>query len=487
MTRIFLDDVPYGSEESIAAEYKKTRQERKKLPEGCSNRLLYSDVARIAWPSLMELALTSLASIVDMIMVGSMENGDAAIAAVSLANQPKFMFISLMIALNVGVTAAVARARGAGDHKLATTTLCQGLLFSLVTSLLASLLGFIYAEPLVRFMANGGLAENTIGMSITYLRIQMAGFATSAVTATITASLRGVGSAKVPMVYNMVANIANICLNWLLINGNLGFPAWGVMGASLATVIGQAIALVMALVSIGNGKNYFSISFSLFSSQALHPDLTIVRRIVKVGVPALFEQAVTRVGIIIFSRQVSSLGDLNYTVHNICLNIQVFSFLIGQGFAASSTALVGQSLGKRRADLAEHYSRRCLHLGIAVSALLGIVFIALRSQIVGLYSDTAEVLVTAAPVMIAIGLLQPIQNSQFILSGALRGAGDTKATALITAVGIMVMKPILASVMINQLYLGLFGAWIAVIVDEVLRAALIALRYYRGKWKTIIL
>ena len=119
MVKTYLDEIPWGTEEDIELEQQKSGKERRKLPEGCRSSVLYRDIMRIAWPSLVELMLTSLVSMADMIMVGSMVNGDDAISAVSLANQPKFIFVSLIIALNVGVTAAVARYRGAEQHEKA--------------------------------------------------------------------------------------------------------------------------------------------------------------------------------------------------------------------------------------------------------------------------------------------------------------------------------------------------------------------------------
>ncbi|NLH32207.1 MAG: hypothetical protein GX475_10330, partial [Firmicutes bacterium] len=108
--RLALDLVEPGDE---ANDYGRYTRVSKALPQGVTSRMLYKDVVLIAWPAFVEFILTQLTSMADMIMVGSMVNGDDAISAVSLANQPKFIFVSLMIALNVGVTAAVARDRGA--------------------------------------------------------------------------------------------------------------------------------------------------------------------------------------------------------------------------------------------------------------------------------------------------------------------------------------------------------------------------------------
>ena len=244
MVKTYLDEIPCGDDVFLSKEEEKTRKERKKLPEGCRDSVLYRDIMRIAWPSLVELFLASLASMVDMIMVGQINESyfncisDNAVAAVNLAAQPKFIFVSLIIALNTGITAAVARARGAGDHEKANETLRQGLLFSFGVSIFGSVVGFVFAEPLVAFMANGGLSEATMAMGADYLRIQMVGFLTLGISSTYTAALRGTGNSKLPMVYNLTANLVNVCGNYLLINGHFGFPAMGVENPAIK--IGRA-------------------------------------------------------------------------------------------------------------------------------------------------------------------------------------------------------------------------------------------------------
>ena len=94
-----------------------------------------------------------------------------------------------------------------------------------------------------------------------------------------------------------------------------------------------------------------------------------------------------------------------------------------KAFAVSATTLVGQSLGKWRGDFAEHYSRRCRRLGLCVSLFLTFVFAVFGKYIVGLYNDNPDVLANGAKIMLVVAVLQPIQCSQFILAGALRGAG----------------------------------------------------------------
>lgn len=375
-----LDRLPYGPE-GMPEDQKVS----KKLPEGVRSRELYEDIVRIAGPSFVELLLTQLTSMVDLMMVGSMggtenlEMGTQALAAVGLTTQPKFLLMAAFVSMNTGVTALVARNRGRGDQEKANLVVRQGLLFTFWATVLMSILGVVFARPMVIFM---GSTEETVTIWATqYLQIQMAGFLTMALTSTITASLRAVGDSKTCMIYNMIANGVNVCFNWLLIYGNLGFPALGVAGASIATVIGQ-------------------------------------------------------------------------------------------------------SLGKRRYDMAQAYTSRTRTVGFLFSLILAAIFVLFGGNIVGLYNSNPEIIRIGGHIMLIVAFLQPFQSSQFIVAGGLRGAGDTRTTAMITFVTVLLVRPVFAIILI-RMGLGLYGAWYALAADQLLRSALVLARYQSGKWKTI--
>ena len=192
-----------------------------------------------------------------------------------------------------------------------------------------------------------------------------------------------------------------------------------------------------------------------------------------------------RAGVIIYARTVASLGTVAYATHQIGMNIQAMSFMNGQAFAVSATALVGQSLGKKRPDMAQAYARRTRQLGMAISILLGLTFFFFGEFIVSLYSNESEVIAMGARILQLVALIQPFQSSQFILAGALRGAGDTRATAIISFLTVLLVRPTFAIVSINYLGWGLMGAWIALVADQMLRSGLVLLRYNSGKWKSV--
>lgn len=469
-----LDLVDSGDDET---DYGKMQKVTNHIPEGVTSRMLYRDIVRIAWPSFLELTLTQLTSMVDMMMVGGL--GSWAITAVGLTNQPKFLLMIMFISMNVGATALVARYKGEGSPQKANMILRQALLLTFVLSLISSIIGFVFSEQMVRFM--GATEAITLEQGTIYLRIQMAGFVILALTSTVTATLRGVGNSRIAMAYNLIANVVNVILNYLFIHGNFGFPKMGVAGASLATVIGQTVAFALAMLAILRGNQYLTLRFR----DGFRPNWKTVKSIFNIGIPAMIEQAFLRAGMILYVKVVASLGTVAYATHQIAMNIQALSFMNGQAFGVSATSLVGQSLGKHRPDMAQAYSRRTRRVGMLVSLGLVLIFFFLGESIVSLYTEEVDVIAQGARILMFVAFVQPLQSSYFILAGALRGAGDTRATAVVAFITVLLIRPILAAFSIHVLHWGLEGAWFALLTDQAVRSMLILFRYNSGKWKSI--
>ena len=474
-----LDSLPYGKLDP--AEDAGGRIRRAPLPQGVTHKRLLRDVILIAWPSFIELVLTQLTSMADQVMVGRLpgQEGIMALSAVGLAAQPKFLLMTLIQAMNVGATAIVARYRGQNDQKSANLVFKHALILNFIMSAIFMVVGLFSSEWLINFMSAEGIAPQALAYGVDYLQIQMYGFIPLCLGFTVTAALRGIGDTKTPMVYNTVANVVNLCFNYLMIYGNFGFPRMGVAGASWATIIGQTVAFFIAFAVVLSKRRYIYLDLK----EKFKFNWKFMRGVISIGIPSMVEQLFMRAGIIIYSRTVAGLGETVYATHQICMSIQSLSFMMGQAFANAATTLMGQSLGKRRSDMASIYMRETRNLGIAVSFLMMAILIFLGKYIVGFYNSTPEVIAAGAQVLILLAISQPFQADQFIVSGGLRGAGDTRYTALVMLITVVGVRSGLGLLTINVLDWGLMGAWIALVADQLLRTGLMAYRYSSGRWK----
>ena len=472
-----IDTLEFGE---IDAE-KEGKYKKYKLPDGVDRGMMRSDILTIALPSLVELVLTSLTSMADQIMVGRLPGqlGVQALSAVGLCMNPKFILMTALMAINTGTTAVVARYRGMGNQEKANQTFKQSLIFNIFLSAIMMVIGVVFARELIGLIAGNGISETTVEYAVTYFRIQMYGFIPLMMTNTVTSTLRAIGDSKMPMVYNTIANVVNLFFNYGLIYGKLGMPEMDVAGASLATVIGQCVAFVIAMYIMFSKKRYVYLDFK----EKTGYNKTIMSNVLGIGLPSMLEQLCLRIGIIIYSRIVASLGDIAYATHMVCMNIQSLTFMSGMAFQNSATTLMGQSLGRRRLDMADNYTRMTRNISFWISCVIGVILALFGGQIVNIYNSTPEIVEMGGKLLAIVAITQPFQSSQFVTTGALRGAGDTKYPAVVIFICTLIVRSVLGYIFVIQLNMGLIGAWFAIVVDQLLKTAMIFARYNTGKWR----
>ena len=258
-----------------------------------SNREAYGVSMRIAVPSVIEMVSLSFITMISTAMVGRI--GPEAMAAVGLTNQPRMIFLSIFMALNVGVTAVVSRRKGENDQAAAQSCTRQAILMGVVISLVLA----VIAVASSRFMMEiAGAQWDTIDNAALYFRQISYSFPLSALTMTISAAQRGIGNTRVTMVVNVAANIANVIFHVLLIEGNLGFPAMGIEGAALAINISAVVGFVMAIASLLQKKAYLQVSLK----DNWRPDMEMIKSIWRIGGNSIFEQLCMRIGFFAYAR-----------------------------------------------------------------------------------------------------------------------------------------------------------------------------------------
>lgn len=450
--------------------------------EECEGTLSKSEmrsrVATLALPALFELLITTLFGMVDMIMVGHTPNSAAAITAIGLTNQPMFMGLAAFQALTVGATAVVAWSIGANRPEDANKSVFVTITMTAVLGAVVSFIGYLLSEEIYRFM---GAEPEVIEIGMGYMQVVMGGIVFQAVSMGIAGVLRGAGDTIAPMTVNMFANVLNIFGNYILIFGKLGFPAMGVTGAGIATTLSRAVAMIIFIYIVIRGERVIKLNLK----EAHSFDLELARRIITIGLPAAGEQLVLRGGQIMYARVVAGLGTDVYAAHQIAINIFGLSFVPGMAYGMAATTLTGQSLGAGQPEMAEKYSYEARRQGMYIAMGVALVFLFFGRQIAMLYSSDPDVISQAALALMIIAIVQPMQSTQFILSGSLRGAGDTKWPLYSTLIGMWGIRVALAHLFINSFGWGIAGAWIATACDQTIRSIVILLRYRSGRWKRI--
>ncbi|WP_243144578.1 MATE family efflux transporter [Defluviitalea raffinosedens] len=440
------------------------------------------DVLRIAWPVLVELFLGSLFGMIDMIMLGRIVDpavAAASISAVGMTNQPLFIGLSLVQALNIGGTAIIARYVGAKQTDKVENVLQHIILLTLILlAIPLSLFGVFFADSILGFM---GAQTDTLTVGRGYFKIISIGFLFQSFNFAISAALRGAGNTKTTMRINLSVNLINVIGNAILIYGLLGVPALGVTGAGISTTFSQFLASIILIIYLIRGKSIIRLTFK----ERFKFDKDILYNLIKIGVPASLEQMALRIGLLLFAKIVAGLGTVIFAAHQICLSILGLSFNPGQAFGIATSSLVGQGLGAKDPERAEAYAKESRRIGSLISSLMAFLFFVFSPQLISLYTNDPEIIQKASVALKIIALVQPFQSSQLILAGGLRGAGDTFWPLISTFIGVLGIRVILAYIFVNLLNLGLPGAWMGVFVDQFVRWGIIYIRFKSGKWKTV--
>lgn len=440
-------------------------------------------IIAIAWPVLMELVLSSVFGMIDMMMLGNISNNEYAAIAVSsvgLTNQPLFLALSVVQALNVGGTAMIARYYGAGEKMRMENVLKHVMIFGLLFSIPISAFGFLFAENILAFM--GGEAA-TVAIGADYFRVICISYLFQSFNISITGALRGIGQTQIPMRINLLVNFFNVIGNAILIYGLFGFPALGVVGAATSTATANLIASILLVRFLMRGNS--ELPFSFKHKFTFHK-LTL-KNLARIGMPSALEQLILRVGVILFIQIVSSLGTVIFAAHQIGMNILSLTFTTGTALGIASSSLVGRSLGEKDTDLAEEYAIKTSKMGAWLGVIIGVVLFISSEGIVGLYSNDPAIIENASMALKIIAFVQPFQTHQLIVAGSLRGAGDTIFPLVSTFAGVLIVRVITAYYFVYVLNLGLVGAWMGIVLDQFLRWVLIGGRFKSQKWKAIVI
>jgi len=435
-------------------------------------------VLDMAWPAILESFFVAFAGLVDSYMVSSL--GSSSVASVGLTTQPKFVGLSFFFAVNVAVSALVARRFGEKDREDANKIAITAYVFVVVMAVLFSIFFVTMASPIIGWC---GSTPETHDDAVKYFRIIMGGMIFNCIQMVVNSSQRGSGNTRITMRTNITSNAVNVVLNYLLIGGHMGFPALGIQGAALATVLGTVVACVMSILSIRKDSTFISIVFII--SHKVKFSFKALGNLVKVGYSIFFEQLLMRVGFMMTAIMAADQGTYAMAAHQVAMNIMGLSFSFGDGLQAAAVALIGRSLGEKKPDLAKKYGATCRYVGLFISFALAIIYYLGGRPMYRLFFEEDEIVTIGTHLMYIIIFVVVFQVSQVIYMGCLRGAGDTLYTAISSTICVTIIRTMVSYIAGYTLGFGIEGIWIGVLADQLGRFVLAMIRFKQGKWVSI--
>ena len=409
----------------------------------------------VAWPAVMESFFVVLAGMIDTMMVA--ELGPYAVAATGLTAQPKFIGLTVFFGVNIAVSALVARRKGERNQKDANEITLTALWLTVGLCVILTVL-FVVLSP--QMMQLAGSNADTHEAAVEYFRIIMGGMFFNVITMVINAAQRGSGNTRLSMSTNLVSSIVNIIFNWLLIKGRLGFPAWGIRGAAIATVLGTVVSAGMAVFSLFRRSSYVRIP--LMISMKLRFTKHAVRSIWNLALSSTVENLAMRIGFLATALIAARLGTDEFAAHNIGMNLLGLGFSFADGMQVAAIALTGESLGAGKKEMARKQAGICQRIGFVISVVLSLILLFGGRWIFSLYFREDHILDMGVLICRFMTVIILLQISQIIFTGTLRAAGDVRYTLIVALISVTLIRTVVTYLLVVVFRLGLTGVWIGI-------------------------
>lgn len=445
----------------------------------------------LALPVLLEQILAMLVGLSDRILTGFyLETSH--LAAINLMAYVLWLMYEMFAVVAIGGTAMVARFVGAGDVETAKRVTNQAILVGAVMAVMATAFWMLAGPWAVNVLQMEGQAA---AQALTYIRYVLPAIPLIMIQAVGIACLRGAGDMVAGLVTMAIVNLVNVIVSWSLVLGVGPLPTLGWKGIAVGTATGFAVGGLIVLWLLLRGRSGLALRRAL-----LVPDLELIRRLLRIGLPGGADTLSVIACQLWFVAIVNRLGDTAAAAHGVAIGIESVAFLPGVAFQAAAATLAGQYLGAGDHRKATRSVVMACLVGGGLMMSIGMVFYGFSEQLPHLLlaSRHADVAALTAPLLEIIGLAMPALALTMILSGALRGAGDTRWPLLFSVIGMLGVRLPLAywfalesvqlpgtAVAVTGWGLGVVGAWYAMAADLAVRAVLILYRFSHGRWKQI--
>ena len=428
----------------------------------------------LSWPMILTQSITTLGPTFDMIWVGRLERGAAAIAGVGIAGMVVQVVGAARMGLQTGTRAIVARSIGAGNEQEANHVAQQYFLISIAFGILMAALGFFSRQILLLL----GLESDVVTQGAAYLRIQLFGMVTMSFQMMSQSLMQASGDAKTPMWISIGTRLLHVALAPFLIFGWWVFPRLEVSGAALTNVISQGLAGGLGLWILYSGRTRLRLTMRNFRF-----DGKMIWRIVKIGIPVAINWTERTASNLLVTWFVVPFGTMSVAAHSLMDRVDNIIRMPSMGIGNAAGILAGQNLGAGQPERAERTG------WLAVGLFSGIMFV--LSLLMGLWPEFVIRIFNSEPGMVDIGVdFLRIQIVGWMMLGfiitlmnCLNGVGDTWIPTLNTLITMWAVQVPLAYFLPKYTDLGVNGVRWAMVAAMVIRAAVFAVYFKTGRWK----
>lgn len=434
----------------------------------------YKSIFSISLPIATQNLITFAISMVDTIMLGRL--GEISLSASAIGNN--IFFILAVIIFGVGSASSVMGAQYFGKKDIKSIHKIMAIMYRicLLLAIFFTFISFFFSKQLISIFTDDKLV---IVEGATYLRIISLGYILYALTSCTITILRSVKTIKISLLVYSVALVVNIFLNWVLIFGNLGFPALGVAGAAIATVLSRCSEILVILIFMSKFES--KIKFKFKHLKLL--DKVMFKDFIKVSTPIILNEFFWAIGSSMICIIVARMGTNVVAANSINNVVNQFATLFIHGLSSASSVIIGNTVGEGDKKKVMEYANTICILSIFMGILAGLTIYFLRPIAVNLYNISDDTKTIACEIMIATSIVSIFRAlSANILMGILRGGGDNRFVFWLEMSFLWFIAIPLGFIAAFVLKLPIVLVFLIIRSDEILKSFIGAFRVIRGKW-----
>jgi putative MATE family efflux protein len=433
-------------------------------------------VFMLAIPMILEMSLESVFALVDLFFVGHLPNSKHTLQTVALTESLLAIVYSLAIGISMAATAVVARRIGEKNPEAAATAALQAIWLSLGLTILISIAGVVYADRILFIM---GAEPATIAMGASYMRLMMGGSLVIMMLFLVNGIFRGAGDASMAMKSLWVANICNIILCPIFINGLGPIPAFGLIGAAMATVTGRSIGVAYQFYHLFKGQGVIKMHRS-----NIRLDWKVISSMINIASPATLQFIIGSCSWIALARIVAETGHSSASAgYQTALRVVIFFLLPAWGMSNAAATLVGQNLGAKQPQRAAESVVQTAKYNAIFMAAVSLIFLLSPRPIVSLFTQSPDIQSIAVLALRIITTGYIFYGIGMVMTNAFNGAGDTWTPTWINLFGFWLIQIPLAYLLAYNFDLGPTGVFVAIPISETIITLTAIVLFRRGKWK----
>lgn len=435
-------------------------------------------VILLAIPMVLEMLMESVFALVDLYFVGHLKQSSFAIQTVGLTESVITIIYSLAIGISMAATAVVARRIGEKDPVSAAKSGMQAIVIAFVINTVISFFGFMYAKNILLLM---GASAEAAAYGVNFTRMMMGGSLCIMLLFLINGIFRGAGNAAIAMKSLWLANICNIILCPILINGLGPIPAFGLVGAAMATTIGRSIGVLYQAYHLFNGRGILKIIPSYFI-----PDFEQIKALLKIAAPGVLQFVIASCSWIFLAQLVATTGgDHGSAGYQTALRIMMFFILPAWGLSNAAATLVGQNLGAKEIGRAEKSVFTTAKYNVIFMATIMVITLFFARNFISFFTNDVIIQNIAVEALQTMSLGYIFYGIGMVLINTFNGAGDTWTPTLINFFGFWLFQIPLAYLLAKHYKMGPTGVFMAVPIAETAITLASIVLYRKGKWKRI--